>query len=138
MPQYIAFLRGINLGDRRLKMEQLKSLIEEMKFANVATFIASGNVLFESKAKGDLKLAKTIEAHLEQALGYDVDTFVRTREEVAAVTAFRPFPKADLESPTNTLHVGFLRETPSPELANALVACKTEIDEFCVEGREFY
>jgi len=138
MPQYIAFLRGINLGNRRLKMEQLKSLFEEMKFANVATFIASGNVLFESKAKGDLKLAKLIEAHLARALGYDVDTFVRTREEGAAVVAFRPFPKAEMELPTNTLHVGFWREAPSAELAHALEDCKTEVDEFAVEGREFY
>src|SRR3954464_11906486 len=100
MPQYVAFLRGINLGNRRLKMEQLKALFEDMKFSEVATFIASGNVLFESKAKDDLKLTKMIEAHLEKALGYDVDTFVRTRAEVAAVTAFRPFSKAEMEKPT--------------------------------------
>src|SRR2546423_7971161 len=134
MPQYVAFLRGINLGNRRPKMEQLKTLFEEMKFSEVATFIASGNILFESKTKGDLKLAKMIEAHLAQGLGYDVDTFVRTRGEVAAVTAFRPFSKAEMERPTNTLHVGFLREAPTPELASALLACKTDVDEFCVEG----
>ena len=138
MPHYVALLRGINLGNRRMKMEQLKALFEEMKFSNVATFIASGNVLFESKAKSGLTLAKMIEAHLAESLGYEVDTFVRTRTEVAAATAFCPFPKAELERPTNTLHVGFWRETPSEELTRALIACRTEVDEFCVEGREFY
>ena len=49
MPRYVAFLRGINLGKRRPPMSELKRLFEELGFTNVATFIASGNVLFETK-----------------------------------------------------------------------------------------
>ena len=50
MHHHIAFLRGINLGKRRIKMEQLRECFEALKFAGVETFIASGNVVFSSKA----------------------------------------------------------------------------------------
>ncbi len=51
MPRYIAFLRGINLGKRRLPMSQLRSSFEELGFSDVKTFIASGNVVFSSNVR---------------------------------------------------------------------------------------
>ena len=56
MKQYIAFLKGINLGKRRPPMSQLKALFEEIGFTKVETFIASGNVLFSTGEKGEVKL----------------------------------------------------------------------------------
>src|SRR5690348_12613948 len=106
---FIAFLRGINLGKRRPEMSELRALFRKMKFTDVATFIASGNVIFASKVADSRRVEAIIEAHLKQALGYEVDTFVRTREEVAAVVAFRPFPKADLENSAHTLYAIFLK-----------------------------
>ncbi|HTB79343.1 MAG TPA: DUF1697 domain-containing protein [Opitutaceae bacterium] len=138
MPHYVAFLRGINLGNRRPTMDNLRALFEELKFRNVSTFIASGNVIFEGKAGDVLKLEQQIEEHLQSALGYAVDTFVRTRAEVAAVAAFRPFSKADMDPPENTVHCGFLGEALSASQVRGLVACRTEVDEFRVEGREYY
>ena len=136
--QHIAFLRGMNLGNRRIKMDDLRGLFEEMKFRDVATFIASGNVIFSSRHGDDRKLAAQIQTHLQKSLGYAVDTFVRTRAEIAAVAAFRPFAKADLEHPAHTMCVGFLGEALSPAQARGLVACRSEVDEFCVNGREYY
>ena len=60
MQHYVAFLRGINLGHRRIKMDRLRQLFEEMKFTGVATFIASGNVIFSSPARDGRKLAAQI------------------------------------------------------------------------------
>ncbi len=138
MHHYVAFLRGINLGRRRIKMEHLRHLFEEMKFADVATFIASGNVIFASNAGDGRRLQRQIQRHLWQSLGYEVDTFVRTRAEVAAVAAFRPFAPADFADPANTVHAGFLAEALPADQARQLVACRTEVDEFRVAGREFY
>ncbi len=76
MHHYVAFLRGINLGNRRLKMDELRRLFEQLKFTDVATFIASGNVLFASKSADRQKLAQTIAAHLHKSLDYPVDTFL--------------------------------------------------------------
>jgi len=138
MHHYVAFLRGINLGNRRLRMDRLRALFVEMKFADVATFIASGNVIFSSKADDDLKLSDRIERHLETSLGYAVHTFVRTRAEVAAVAAFRPFSPADMAAPGHTVYCSFLRAPLSAAQACGLRACRTAVDDFCVEGREFY
>jgi len=135
---YIAFLRGINLGKRRVKMEQLRGLFEAMKFTAVETFIASGNVLFTAKSADAGMLGRRIEVHLEKSLGYAVDTFVRSRAEVAAIAAARPFAAADFNHPGHTIHVGFLREKLTPEQTLKLSKCHTDVDEFRVIGREYY
>src|SRR5882757_6904426 len=138
MPHYIAFLRGINLGKRRPEMAELRRLFEQLKFTGVATFIASGNVIFASKTADSRKLEKQIQDHLKKSLGYEVDTFIRTRAEVAAVAAFRPFPKADLEHPDYTVYVGFFWEALNAGQARQFLACRTDVDELCIEGREYY
>ena len=138
MPHYIAFLRGINLGKRRLTMDALRACIEQLKFTDVATFIASGNVIFSSKEGDATKLTKKIEAHLQASLGYSVDTFLRTRAEVAALAAYRPFGKADMENDAHTLFVGFLTAPLTAAQARGLVACRTDVDELHVAGREYY
>ena len=138
MHHYIAFLRGINLGQRRPEMATLRTLFAKMKFTGVATYIASGNVIFSSRIANSRKLEQSIEAALEKALGYEVDTFVRTRAEVAAAAAFRPFAKADLENSAPTVYAAFLKEAFGAEQARRLLACRTDVDDFCVEGREFY
>ena len=137
MHHYIAFLRGINLGNRRLKMDDLRARFEELKFADVSTFIASGNVIFASKVADRRKLEKQIQDHLLASFGYGVDTFVRTRAEVAAIAAFRPFSKADFENPAHTVYVSLLTDPLAAEQRRGLLACGTEVDEFCVEGREY-
>ena len=138
MHHYLAFLRGINLGHRRLKMERLAELFEELKFGDVETFIASGNVIFSSRTADSARLAHQIQDHLHASLGYEVDTFVRTRAELAAVSAFRPFATADLDDPANTVHAGFLATSLSQEQQRGLEACRSEVDEFRVTGREYY
>jgi len=135
---YIAFLRGINLGRRRPEMTELRRLFEQLKFGDVSTFIASGNVIFSSKVADSRKLEKRIEAHLEKSLGYEVDTFVRTRAEVAAVAAHRPFPKADLEHPDHTVYAGFLKEPLGADQTKKFLACATPVDGFHLLDREYY
>jgi uncharacterized protein (DUF1697 family) len=136
--RYIAFLRGINLGKRRIKMDRLRDLFVEMKFAGVQTFIASGNVMFESSGSDVAKIETRIARQLHESLGCEVDVFVRTRAELAAVVATKSFATADLENEANTVHVSFLREPPGPTTSRALASIRTKDDEFCVVGRELY
>ncbi len=138
MPRYLAFLRGINLGKRRLKMDHLRELFVELGFTGVETFIASGNVIFADRARDPLKVAARIAAHLEARLGYAVDTFVRTPAEIAALAALRPFSAADMDAPENTVHVGFFAAPLPAALARAFAACRTETDELHVTGREYF
>jgi uncharacterized protein (DUF1697 family) len=138
MPSCIAFLRSMNLGKRRIKMDELRAHFEAMSFTAVETFIASGNVIFETRVKDTGKLADSIQRHLHTALGYEVDTFVRTRAELAAIAGFQPFAAADMDPPENTVHCGFLREALPPAQARGLEACGSEVDAFRVHGREYY
>lgn len=134
---HVALLRGINLGNRRLKMERLRELFEELGYSSVSTFIASGNVLFSTAKRDTSKLERQIEAHLEKSLGYRVDTFVRTHTELAAIVASRPFGPAH-DDATVTINASFCKEPPAPEMARRLEAIRTDVDEFRVSGREWF
>ena len=135
---YVALLRGINLGRRRVKMDALRAHFEALKFRRVSTFIASGNVLFETSARDPAKLETQIERHLAQTLGYSVDTFLRSADEMSAVATAQPFPPAEMESESNAINVVFLKDTPNPADARRLEAIRTDYDAFRVIGRECY
>ena len=138
MHRYIAFLRAINVGGHTVKMDLLRKLFEELEFANVTTFIASGNVIFDAPSAGSQQLERQIEGHLKQALGYAVATFLRTPAELTAVTSYEPFPGADPEVEGHGLYVAFLSEHPGAAATEKLLAFRTEIDEFHVHQREAY
>ena len=136
MQRYIAFLRGINLGRRRLPMSRLRVLFEELGFDEVETFIASGNVVFSSKIRDTSQLESRIAKHLEASLGYGVDTFVRAAEEVAGIGSAKAFREDGQEG--ITIHVGFLQQRLAPEVARKFAAVRTDEDEFRAIGREYY
>jgi len=138
MPRYAAFLRAINVGGRVVKMERLRTLFEELAFSDVKTFIASGNVVFESRSRSAGALEKSIEAHLKAALGYEVATFVRSADEVVAVADHEPFPQAELSNPAHGLYVAFMREAPGKACEGALMSRRSDFDDFHINGREVY
>ncbi len=133
MARYVAFLKAINVGGHVVKMDELRELFSGLKFSNVETFIASGNVIFETKTVPDQKLEQKIEKHLESALGYGVGTFVRSMEEIRAISEHRPFSREGL-----VLNVGFMRDALGPKIVEQVMAYKTDVDDFHVHGREVY
>lgn len=137
MPKYIAFLRAINVGGHIVKMDHLRSLFEALGFANVETFIASGNVIFESRSKNTRALEKKIEDQLHNALGYEVATFIRTDREVQEIADYQPFPAAMLEQAV-ALNIAFLKNSIGEDGQQALLGLKTAVDDFHGNGREVY
>jgi uncharacterized protein (DUF1697 family) len=135
--RFIAFLRAVNVGGHTVKMDYLRRLFGEMGFSSVETFIASGNVIFETDNDDTPALEKTIAAGLEAALGYPVATFIRTPAELAAVAARWPFDPAERDTP-HTLFIGFLADPPGEAARARLLACATEVDTFHIDGREVY
>lgn len=138
MPRYIAFLRAINVGGHTVKMDHLRTLFEALGWANVTTFIASGNVIFEAPTEDTSILEQQIEPHLRQSLGYEVTTFIRSTAELAAVAAYQPFPPIDLAATGSSLYIAFLKAPPSVERQQKLLAFRTERDDFHFHEREFY
>jgi uncharacterized protein (DUF1697 family) len=137
MPRLIAFLRAINVGGHTVTMGELRGLFERLGFKGVETFIASGNVIFDAPSKDTSALERRIEDHLQESLGYEVKTFIRTDVEVAAIARHQPFTASERES-AGALCVGFLAEPLKAEGRKSLMALKTEIDDFHVHGREVY
>jgi uncharacterized protein (DUF1697 family) len=136
MPRYAAFLRAVNVGGRVVKMDQLRAVFEAAGLSAVETFIASGNVVFESRARAD-----TLEAKLETALalrlGYEVAAFIRTGAEVVAIAAHQPFdPKRRAEA--HSIHVGLLDRPLDPAARRTLAALESPTDEFEARGRELW
>jgi uncharacterized protein (DUF1697 family) len=131
MPKYVALLRAINVGKRIVKMEKLRALFEELGFSNVETFIASGQVIFETRATDTAKLEARIEKHLQAALGYHVDTFIRTPAQLAQIGA--RVPAGD-----RTLYVTFTKQPPDRAACQRLKEHESDVDEFAVHGSEIY
>lgn len=84
-----AFLRGINVGNRRPKTEALLAAVEGPELDEVSTFLASGNLLFATD-RTPVDLEPVLEERLADRLGYEVTCFVRTLDELRAVVAALP------------------------------------------------
>lgn len=138
MPRFVAFLRAINVGGRVVKMERLRTLFDELPFEDVATFIASGNVIFTTRARGRPKLEATIEDHLHRALGYDVATFLRTPLELSRVVDHQPFGVEPEKRKGESLHVAFLKKPPTAAGKRATAALQSDVDELACVGSEVY
>ena len=138
MTIYVAFLRAINVGGHTVKMERLKTLFGELGLEQIETFIASGNVLFDTpKRIQPATLELLIEDHLADVLGYPVETFLRTPAELAKIAAVDPFgPSAIGEG--DTLQIGMLKLAPPPDVAKRVAALSNGYDRLTIIGRELY
>lgn len=135
MITYIAFLRGMNLGKRNIKMDELRKIFSELKFENVRTYIASGNVIFDAKEKDEKKLTATIEKHLKESLGYDVFVMLRTHAELETVIKNNPF-KDVVDG--NGQYISFFAEPPPKGPAKEVEKATTGTELFKFKGRELY
>ena len=139
MDRYVAFLRGMNLGGRRIKNEELRRHVEEMGFEEVATFRASGNVIFTTpKREAEGRLAQRVEDELGERLGYEVPVFLRSVEEVVAIAAREPFDARAVEKSKGKLQVSFLTKKPGAAAKKKALAFATDDDLLAIEGRELY
>jgi uncharacterized protein (DUF1697 family) len=110
MPAYIVLLRAVNVGGTgKLPMAELKAMCTAAGFSKVQTYIASGNVMFETKLP-HARVRALIEARLESYAGKPVGVVIRTADEMAEVLKANPFPKA---APNRAVAI-FLDDPPHP------------------------
>ncbi|MEX3689548.1 DUF1697 domain-containing protein [Paraburkholderia sp. BR14263] len=132
MPVYIALLRAVNVGGTgKLPMPELRGMCEALGFAQVRTYIASGNVVFESWL-AEASVKKKLEQSLEAYAGKPVGVVVRTAAELAAVLHDNPFPAG---APDRT--VAIFLDTPPPSDAFDNVSGQ-QAEEFQLGEREIY
>ena len=105
MPATVALLRAVNLGRRnKVPMAELRALCGDLGYADATTFIASGNVVFPTKAPA----ARTLEAAIAEAFGVETTVMYRTAEQLATLVATKPFGKQTAEA-----YVAFLEREPA-------------------------
>ncbi|RAR61120.1 uncharacterized protein (DUF1697 family) [Paraburkholderia unamae] len=132
MPVYIALLRAVNVGGTgKLPMPELRAMCEALGFTRVRTYIASGNVVFESRL-GEAAVKKRLEQSLDAYAGKPVGVLVRSGAELAGVLEGNPFAAA---APDRT--VAIFLDTPPP--ADALDSATGKQSEEMARGvREIY
>ena len=132
MPHYIAFLRAVNVGGTgKLPMAELRAMCESIGLTDVRTYIASGNVVFQSRLSEASVKAK-LERCLEDYAGKPVGVAVRTGPELAAVLEGNPFKTA---APNRTVAI-FLDAPPPADALEAATGRKAE--EMALGTREIY
>jgi uncharacterized protein (DUF1697 family) len=134
---YLALLRGINVGGHKIiKMAALKELFESLGFADVRTYIQSGNVIFRSK-EGGKQLRPKLQKELKATFGFDVAVVIRTAEEMGKIIASTPF-SPDTLAEHESLYVALLGGTPTEDAIEDLLACRSDVDDFRLVGGEVY
>ncbi|MEQ1684843.1 MAG: DUF1697 domain-containing protein [Burkholderiaceae bacterium] len=137
MSRCIAFLRAVNVGGRIVKMDALRAQFEALGLKDVSTFIASGNVIFETRARDMAALEQKIEKQLLGAFGFEVHSFIRSAAEVAEVAACRPFDPHELENAAAFV-VGFVARPFDAAQQQIVKGFNNELDAFHAHGRELY
>jgi uncharacterized protein (DUF1697 family) len=137
MSRYVAFLRGMNLGGRRITNEGLRSHFEALGCEDVATFRASGNVVFAKDGRA-AALSAQLEQGLGDALGYEVPVFLRSAKQLLAIAAQEPFSAKQLAASTGKPQIAFLVRKPSPTASKRALALASDADLLALAGRELY
>jgi len=136
--KYIVLLRGINVsGKNKLKMADLRAMLEAMNFANVQTYIQSGNIILETEEMPNTELAERIKAQIKTTFDYDVPTLALRVGEWREIFQNNPFLQKRNED-IKALYVTILAELPNNELVNTVKDFQHKADEFQIIGKNIY
>ncbi|MXY77603.1 MAG: DUF1697 domain-containing protein [Acidimicrobiia bacterium] len=135
--RYLVMPRGINVGTRnRVQMVGLRSKLSEVGFSDVATVLASGNVIVSAESDCPAEVAATVRRLLNDAFDVDVPCIARTADHVRGLLDRNPLEKV-VSNPSRYLVI-FLSEQPDPELVGALLEEDHSPEAIAIEGTEAY
>ena len=137
MNRYVAFLRGMNLGRRRIKNPELCAAFEDIGFTNVSAFLASGNVIFDAADSDPGAVVLSIEYGLRASLGYEVPTFLRTADEVKAIAGYAPFSGITKER-TGKMQVAMLGPEVDQSVRDSVLELSNDADMLELVRSELY
>jgi len=136
MARHVVLLRGINIGSRnRVSMPKLREALEEAGFTDVQTYLQSGNIVVESRAKPET-VRKKVEQLIEQRFGLEIAVVVRTRAELAAVVKRNPHGK--VATNPKAYQVTFLEQRLPAKTVRELEQAAADDERVVVSGREVY
>lgn len=127
-----AFLRGMNLGGRRVKNQELIEAFERAGTTDVQAYQAAGNLVFTGPIGAD-----ALAAHLERTFGYPVPVLLRSQEELWEVVGGSPFSEEEVGR-SGKVQVSLLGEPPGAEAHAQVEALATAADRLLLTGRTLY
>ncbi len=137
MPRYVALLRSVNIGGYgRIPMNELRSSFEKLGYADVTTYIQTGNVLFSTTSKSEPKIVDTIEERLDEDFGESPAVILRSVPELLRVGKASPFARSGANPARH--HVTFLATPPGKAALAVFDPPASGQDELVVDGREVY
>jgi len=137
VPRYVALLRSVNVaGHGRLAMDELRASFDALGYADVTTYIQTGNVLFSTGSRSESALAAAIEQRLAEDFGDSPAVLLRSVADLRRVGTSSPYAKAGADKARH--HVTFLATVPSKAALDALRLPPSGRDELVVDGKEIY
>ncbi|WP_025691041.1 DUF1697 domain-containing protein [Paenibacillus zanthoxyli] len=138
MEKYIALIRGINVGGNKIiKMQDLRTMLQSLGFQNVKTYIQSGNVVLGGPDSGDEAIGEAIEQGIRDTFGFDASVVIRTAQELEAAIANNPFELTGAEE-FKRLYVSFLSGELTDEARERLRPYEDGEDKLRIVGKEMY
>lgn len=138
MTDYIALLRGINVGgNKKIQMARLKECLSEAGLKDVKTYINSGNVIFRSGARSEGTLEKKIADVIQDEWGFEVAVVVRTCDNVEALLKNDPFAK-QTEAKDLKVYLTFFSKKIAAAAKRELTKDKIAHEQVAVIDREIF
>jgi uncharacterized protein (DUF1697 family) len=136
MHNYIAILRGINVGGKnRLPMSELKAVLERAGFEEIQTYIQSGNIVFKTEETSSVKLAKRLFTTIKNNWGFQVPVIVLTAQQLSDILSVNPFIS---EREAAFQHITFLDKEPEIQLIENMSGIKDVPNEYQVSTKAVY
>ncbi len=138
MSKWVSLLRGVNVGKTRIKMADLRAAYEDLGFADVQSYVQSGNLIFSAEGEATT-LAKQIREMISERFGFDLPSMVLPAAALGEALADNPF--ADLVEEPKQLHIFFLSDQPTAAAVEALnqdETARTQDEQLYVSRNRLY
>lgn len=139
--RYVALLRAVNVGERKVTMKELRETAEKAGYENCRTLIASGNLVFDAKKATEAKIASSLEAVISKTFGINSEVMVRDPNQWTAILKANPFPKKARDDPAHLVCV-VCRGKPEASVIEAYLekfrAKHDKGEQLSIVGREIY
>ncbi len=132
--RWVAFLRAINTGNRRVTGDRLVACFESLGFTGVSTFLASGNVLFD----GHEPEASSIERVLSRDLGYEVPAVLRTGAAIRELASVMPFTEGEFDATEQQVQVMLLRTPRGRDVIESAIEGVPAPDLLRIQGQDVF
>lgn len=138
MTTHLALLRGINVsGHNMMKMEALKTMLENIGFTNVRTYLQSGNVFIDTEEESASKVGFMIKQEIFKVFGHEVPTIVITKDDLELCFKNSPYLK-EKDIDTKKLYVAFVSTELKKENINDLKISQFKPDEASIDGNRIF